>query len=360
MITILPMAKVDYTKYDEVWAIVRSFKHPNPHMRHVPELSPPWDLFKRYLGWKEKGQWTKDTFIAMYVPQFLKEMHGKKPKSLLNRLATTDKHICLACFCPDEAMCHRSIIGGMLQGAGAVVNGLSGDYSHYFGWYKDGMPGMANAVKAPGFNSNVRYLHGAKPSATELFGDDRRTMCFTGRRPKDLCGYDASKYKSFVSGLADLLYDGFYVRRGIRRFITGGAQGFDQMAFWAVEYIKNTYHLADIQNIVFVPFVGQEHKWPVTGVFGQDEYRQMLARADMVVVVSKENSTASLFARNHAMCDYSSYCLGLYPDGSWENAKGGTAECLRYAVSAGLYTYRLNYHIDKSGLHISNYVFIHE
>lgn len=39
----------------------------------------------------------------------------------------------LACFCGDETLCHRSIVAGLLQGAGADVRLASGaDYSRYF------------------------------------------------------------------------------------------------------------------------------------------------------------------------------------------------------------------------------------
>lgn len=356
MITIRNIQNINYATYDEVWAIVRSLKYTNPHIRHVPELSPSWSLFKQYMNFRNKGNWNEETFRKVYVPQFLKEMRGEEQQKLLNYLFSTNKHICLVCFCQDESLCHRSIIGGMLQGAGATVNGLTQDYSCYFNWWKNDTTSenTENIKNISDNNKNVRYLYELQPF--ELFDEDIPTMCFTGRRPKDLCWYDASKYKSFVSDLAKMIYDEFYVKKGIRRFITGGAQGFDQMSFWAVEKLKSAYGCKDIQNIVFVPFVQQEVRWAETGCFSQAEYWQMIKHADMVVVVSEDNDIESLFARNHAMCDYSDYCLALYPDRNWSESKGGTAECLRYAVMSQACTFRLGYTIDDAGLHIGTMV----
>ncbi len=373
MVTICQISKVNYAQYDEVWAIVRSLKYANPHVRHVPELSPSWTLFKLYMRLRDEGRWNKETFHKYYVPQFLKEMRGKEQQRLLNELFSTNKHICLVCFCTEEELCHRSIVGGMLQGAGLDVKGLSRDYSYYFDWWKNGVPGLPDNIKhdsiqdeknISGYNSNIRYLYQLKLSGEKLFDEDTLSLCFTGRRPKDLCGYNTSKYKEFVTDLMKVIYEEFYEKRGVRRFITGGAQGFDQMAFWAVERMKSVYGLKDIQNVVFIPFEHQEIRWAQKGCFSIAEYRMMIKQADMIVVVCNNNSIQSMFDRNHAMCQYSNYCLGLYPDDSWNTNKGGTAECMRYAAlhfsisnktnmgKKGLQLLRLGYDIDDIGLHI--------
>lgn len=366
MVTICQLSQVNYADYDEVWAIVRSLKYGNPRLRHVPELSPSWALFKQYMRLREEGKWNEDTFHKIYVPQFLKEMQGKEQQNLLNELFATNKHICLVCFCSEEELCHRSIIGGMLQGAGLEVKGLSRDYSYYYDWWKNGVPGMSNISRTSDitkkvkhiadYNSNVTYLYKLDLSKEKLFDDDLITMFFTGRRPKDLCWYDTSKYNGFVSDLAKMLYEEFYVKRGVRRWITGGAQGFDQMSFWAVERLKTIYGCKDIQNIVFVPFEQQEVRWAESGCFSQAEYWLMIKHADRIVIVCEDNTVESFFARNHAMCNYSKYCLGLYPDNSWRMSKGGTAECLRYVINNCPNTLRLGYTIDTAGLHMGEMV----
>lgn len=100
----------------------------------------------------------------------------------------------------------------------------------------------------------------------------------------------------------------------------------------------------------------QEIRWAKSGCFSQAEYWLMIKAADKVMVVCSENSIEALFARNHAMCDFSDYCLALYPDDSWPSAKGGTAECLRYAVNSHPDVLRLGYSIDNAGLHMGDMV----
>lgn len=138
MITITDIRNVDYTTYDEVWAIVRSLKKLEK-MKHVPELSPSWELFKKYLQLRDAKQWNTNTFRSIYVPMFLKEMSSIGAKRKLTELVELDrqgKNICLVCFCHDEALCHRSIIAGILQHMGIQVQGVKGDYSKY-GRYKE-------------------------------------------------------------------------------------------------------------------------------------------------------------------------------------------------------------------------------
>jgi len=82
------------------------------------------------------------------------------------------------------------------------------------------------------------------------------TMAFTGRRPKDLVGYDAAKYDIFLPQLVNYII--MLYNNGVRKFITGGAQGFDQLVFWAVHEAKKTHNR--IQSVVYVPFKGQERR----------------------------------------------------------------------------------------------------
>lgn len=138
MITISSISSIDYTEYDEIWAIVRSLRNPNPHIKQVADLSPSKDLFYKYLGWRNAGQWNKEKFQEHYVPQFMRELKNPSAMRLLSKLwdmDKADKKICLACFCTDEELCHRSIIAGILQGSGCHVNGVKHDYSNYYKSY---------------------------------------------------------------------------------------------------------------------------------------------------------------------------------------------------------------------------------
>ena len=186
------------------------------------------------------------------------------------------------------------------------------------------------------------------------------TMAFTGRRPKDLCGYEASAYCQFVSDLTEILYI-FYLK-GVRRFLSGGAQGMDQLAFWAVHRLKAVRGCTDVKNILYLPFKGQELRWAKSGCFSQKEYRQMEELADEIYVVSNTSNVRAMFERNHALADNCGILLGLYPDDTWHTSKGGTAECLRYAVSCRkkrlIDIFQMKYDVKASGLQVTGIVHI--
>lgn len=146
------------------------------------------------------------------------------------------------------------------------------------------------------------------------------------------------------------------MKNGYKRFISGGAQGFDQLAFRAVSLVKEKH--PDIQNIMYVPFRGQERQWLPFGYFGKDEYQKMLLSADEVYyVVDKElteykSIVGALHARNHAMVDASDKVLALYPDDDWQEHKGGTCECMRYAYSKDIPIVQIKYHVENEVLHM--------
>lgn len=102
-------------KYDEVWMIVRSLKSVpqcNIPVYHVPALSPSKELFDCYLSWKTAGCWNKNTFETCYKPRFLKEMESPEARGMIGILKerAKDKHILLACYCPADEICHRSLV----------------------------------------------------------------------------------------------------------------------------------------------------------------------------------------------------------------------------------------------------------
>jgi len=105
---------------DEVWLIVRSLKafpQASVPVLHIPDLSPSWQLFTEFQNKKNAGQWNKEMFENWYKPRFLKEMCSEKNTAMLQRLKTEaqTKDILCCCFCPDESMCHRSIIRQLLD-----------------------------------------------------------------------------------------------------------------------------------------------------------------------------------------------------------------------------------------------------
>ena len=182
------------------------------------------------------------------------------------------------------------------------------------------------------------------------------TCCFTGRRPKDLCGYKWGNYQEFMNTLINYL-DTLY-SQNVRRFISGGAQGFDQMAFWAVDALRKKH--PDIENIVYVPFEGQEGRWmDGSDAFTRSEYYAMLKAATSVnVLIDKDHVNQYkvpkyLLDRNIAMVNDSDFVIALYPGDDWTTNTGGTSHCMRYAKGKGKSIHQITYTINK-GLHFGD------
>lgn len=124
-------------EFDEIWAIVRSMKHPILDFKQVSTLSPSTGLFFDYRKIAQAGDWNKQMFETWYVSRFIQNIAADpEAHKALNKLYYADKqgqNIGLCCFCTDETMCHRSIIAGLLQGTGVNVKTATGnDYSQYF------------------------------------------------------------------------------------------------------------------------------------------------------------------------------------------------------------------------------------
>lgn len=165
--------------------------------------------------------------------------------------------------------------------------------------------------------------------------DIEKTACFTGRRPKYLFGYnDDSSYLKLTIYTYKVIKDAY--DKGYRNFITGGAQGFDQLAFRAVNALKKEHPNENIKNILYLPCKSQSDKWGKDGLFGSDNYKKMLNMADKIRYISDEYTNTCLMDRNKAMIDDSSLVIALYDDKNWDNDKrvrstSGTLNAINYA-----------------------------
>lgn len=166
--------------------------------------------------------------------------------------------------------------------------------------------------------------------------------CFTGPRPSQLYGYEdvsRGRYKAIVAYMEQVVAVAY--NDGYDTFISGGAQGFDQLAFWSVEKVKEEN--SAIGNILYLPFEQQDRIWRSEGLFGQKEYQKMKGMADAFIyttdgiVSERYEIIKALHTRNHRMVDDSSLVIALLAGRSrdWQTSKGGTAECVRYAMSRG-------------------------
>lgn len=182
-----------------------------------------------------------------------------------------------------------------------------------------------------------------------------KTVCFTGPRPDRLLGFNnINNYEPIIQTVYNLCEKMYLL--GYHNFISGAAQGFDMLAFQAIERLKN--RRPDIKNIVYIPFKAHGSLWPEHGIFSKDELAKMLKKADLVKCISsadigkidKETAAVLLNARNEAMVNDSDKIIALYPDGTWLNTEhSGTANCMRYAKMQMKDIYQIRYNIlDKT------------
>lgn len=177
--------------------------------------------------------------------------------------------------------------------------------------------------------------------------DTTLTIAFTGHRPKDLFGYaDRARWSELKMHTMDAI-KAVMAEHGTAsaRIITGGAQGVDQIAFWAAETLKRDKSLT-IENVLYKPFDGQEGRWQETGLFGKDEFHLMCDMADRVHLTDHDLSDsasvpAKLMHRNCAMVDDADVLIAVMREGYDIDGRGGTAHAARYARKRGIECHRL-------------------
>lgn len=160
------------------------------------------------------------------------------------------------------------------------------------------------------------------------------TVSFTGHRPDKLgTGYSITGER--VQAYSDMLRAEIVKlieQRGAKRFISGGALGIDQIAFWTVHKLQQEGY--DVENVLAVPFKLQYSNWHNKELVTW--YHAMVKRADEVVYVDTidkyaTNAPVDIYTplkmqkRNEYMVDYSHVVIAC-----WDGTSGGTGNCVRY------------------------------
>jgi uncharacterized phage-like protein YoqJ len=154
----------------------------------------------------------------------------------------------------------------------------------------------------------------------------KKVMCFTGHRPPQLGGYkgpDAEKIQHnlflHLVKIVDLC-----VKNGFVTFISGGAQGTDQIGAEAVLYRKMNPNFSHLQLVVARTYPGQFKVWPN---YARERFFSIIRQANVVVDVSPDpHANWKMQIRNQWMVDRSELVVGV-----WDGSKGGTWNCLKYA-----------------------------
>ena len=160
-----------------------------------------------------------------------------------------------------------------------------------------------------------------------------KRIAFTGHRPNKLYGYDMDNkyYDKLKIILKDMLkYE--ICEYDADTFITGGALGFDTLAFDVVKDLIDDY---GGNHILAIPFEKQPIKWPIESQVKYKIIKQFSAciyvdnyeEYNIKGVRTGEYHPAKLQKRNEWMVDNCDLLIGC-----WDGVKkGGTWNCLRYA-----------------------------
>lgn len=119
---------------DSFFAIVRNNK--KQWICNLDALSPSSKLYNYYLKEKKAFRWTAKNFEENFVPQYINEIkNNPQAMEIISKLIAADKNIFLGCFCENECLCHRSILGGILLGLGCEVKSVDNDCKKFLKYY---------------------------------------------------------------------------------------------------------------------------------------------------------------------------------------------------------------------------------
>ncbi|MGU8718499.1 SLOG family protein [Clostridium perfringens] len=139
---------------------------------------------------------------------------------------------------------------------------------------------------------------------------------FTGHRCDLLYGWniDIKEYKILAQIIAKHCRE-LIKKKNVSKFYTGGALGFDTVAFWTINYLKKEF--PNIKNVLCIPFEGYNKNWYNKADI--ERFHRMLSVADEIIYVNKmpgyetvivdsenvtkEEANVMLERRNHFMID---------------------------------------------------------
>lgn len=156
------------------------------------------------------------------------------------------------------------------------------------------------------------------------------TCAFTGHRNIK------EQHRASLPGLLSRAINYAY-ENGCRRFVAGGALGFDTEA--AREVIRFRISHPDVSLILFLPCLDQDAGWSERQ---KSLYDYILSSADEVKYVSEGYDKGCMKRRNQAMAEE---CDILIAYVGYE--RSGAAQTLRIATALGKKTYNLYYNLEK-------------
>ena len=159
---------------------------------------------------------------------------------------------------------------------------------------------------------------------------DYTSCAFTGHR--NINPKHKNRISDFVSRGIDYAYS-----KGCRKFLAGGAIGFDTVA--AEEIIRFKISHGDVSFILVLPCVNQSEKWTHAQ---KEHYNYILSRADEVVYISEEYTPDCMKERNRYLAEHSDILLSYVC-----RQNSGAAQTVRMARGACKEIYNLYSAIEK-------------
>lgn len=142
-----------------------------------------------------------------------------------------------------------------------------------------------------------------------------QTCCFTGHR-----NIPADKLQEIVARTEVKVRE--LMRGGYRRYVVGGAVGYDMLAAELLFRLRDMEGLG-IKVILAYPFDGYTAPWSEEQ---KATYEQLLPLYDERICVAAAASRGAYLQRDRYMVDASSMCIAYC---TWQT--GGTAYTIRYA-----------------------------
>lgn len=144
--------------------------------------------------------------------------------------------------------------------------------------------------------------------------------CFTGHRPKRLGMPESEAISCLKEEIRTAIADGF------RTFISGMARGVD---LWAAEEVLALRDEgAAVRLICASPYRGFESCWSQDW---QEQYRQVMGRADLVRFICPGYSRDCFQRRNEWMVNHSARVIAVY-----NGQPNGTRNTIEYAQRSGV------------------------
>lgn len=151
-------------------------------------------------------------------------------------------------------------------------------------------------------------------------------VCFTGHRPEKLSRDERIIKKDLENQIYRAIADGLHV------FITGMARGVDIWVAEIVLKLRDTGY--PVKLMCACPYDGFEQGW---GKEWQEQYREILAAADLVKYISPSYSRSCFQIRNEWMVDHAARVIAVF-----NGERSGTKNTIDYARKVGVPVILLN------------------